>query len=160
MARVYLKNLPRLKRKLIRLKEETMPAVRPAMEQAASLITSTMRSLVPVEDGDLRASIGWTWGEAPKGSISFSHAIAGNKITIFAGNADAFYARFVEFGTAPHNVAKGGGTKKFAKSGAQGVEHPGAIARPFFFPAYRMHKKEVKAMIARQIRIAVKKAIQ
>lgn len=160
MAKVYLKNLPRLKRKLIALKNETMPAVRPAMEQAANLITASMRALAPVEDGDLKASIGWSWGEAPKGSISFSHTIAGNKITIYAGNETAFYARFVEFGTAPHNIAKGGGTKGFAKSGRQAVEHPGGRARPFFFPAYRMHKKEVKAMIARQIRIAVQKAIR
>lgn len=160
MAKAYLKGLPSLKRKLIRLKEDTMPAVRPAMEQAAELITSTMRSLVPVEDGDLRSSIGWTWGDAPKGSISVSHSIGSNKITIYAGSDEAFYARWVEFGTAPHNIAKGGGTKSFAKSGSEGVKHPGARARPFFFPAYRAHKKDVKKMIAQQVRIAVQKAVK
>lgn len=160
MARVYLKGLPSLKRKLIRLKEETAPSIRPAMEQAATLITDTMRTLAPVEDGDLKASIGWTWGDAPKGSLSFSHTIGGNKITIYAGNAEAFYARWVEFGTAPHNIARGGGTKGFAKSGAAGVKHPGGTARPFFYPAYRMHKKQVKKMIADQIKIAMRKAVQ
>lgn len=160
MAKAYLKGLPSLKRKLIRLKDETMPSIRPAMEQAAELITSTMRSYAPVEDGDLRASIGWTWGDAPKGSISVSHSIAGNKITIYAGNETAFYARWVEFGTAPHNIAKGGGTKSFAKSGSEGVKHPGARARPFFYPAYRVHKKQAKAMIAQQIKLAVQKAVK
>lgn len=160
MAKAYLKNLPRLKRKLIRLKNETMPAVRPAMEKAAEIITATMRQYVPVEDGDLRASIGWTWGDAPRGSVSFSHSVAGNRITIFAGNEDAFYAKWVEFGTAPHNIAKGSGAKSFVKSGRAGVAHPGATARPFFYPAYRANKKAVKAMITQQIRLAVQRAVR
>lgn len=160
MAKVYLKGLPSLKRKLIRLKEDTMPTVRPAMEQAAEMIAATMRTLVPVEDGDLRKAIGWTWGDAPKGSISFSHTVAGNKITIFAGNDDAFYARFVEFGTAPHAIMSGGKTRFAKKGGSRVVQHPGGRARPFFYPAYRMHKKQVKTMIAQQIRIAVQKAVR
>ena len=160
MARAYLKNLPRLKAKMIRLKQQTAPAIRPAMEAAAGAICGTMRSVVPVDQGDLRSSIGWTWGDAPKGSFGVSHSIGGNKITIFAGNETAFYARWVEFGTAPHNVAPGGGTKGFKKSGSKGVEHPGAAARPFFYPSYRMHKKDVKRQITQALRIAVRDAVK
>lgn len=155
MARVYLKGLPQLKAKLIRLKQETMPAVRPAMEAAATEITDMMKRLVPVGHGDLQRSIGWSWGEAPGGSISVSHEIAGNRITIFAGNEVAFYARWVEFGTAPHSVAKGA-RRKAGKLQDAGPHHPGATAQPFFYPAYRALRKHAKLTIAKAIRQAVK----
>lgn len=156
MARVYLKGLPQLKAKLVKLRQETIDKVRAAMEAAASEITGMMRRLVPVEHGDLRDSIGWTWGDAPKGSVSMSHTVGGNTITIFAGNEKAFYARWVEFGTAPHNVAKGGGNKSF--SGTP-IPHPGAKARPFFFPSYRASKKQIKAMIRKAITAAVREVV-
>jgi HK97 gp10 family phage protein len=150
VARVYLKGLPRLKAKLVRLKEQTMPEIRGAMEHGAEKIAEMMRSLVPVDDGDLRASIGWTWGEAPKGSFSVSSNVGSNKITIFAGNEKAFYARWVEFGTAPH--AQGGQHA--------GTEHPGNRAQPFFFPSYRANKRGVKALLRKAIREAVRKAVR
>lgn len=148
MARVYLKGLPQLKAKLVALKQDTMPAVRPAMEQAAQQITDTMKRLAPVDGGALRDSIGWTWGDAPRGSVKVSHSIAGNRITIFAGDEKAFYARFVEFGTAPH--VNGG---RFA-----GTDNPGNRQQPFFYPAYRANRNQVKLMIRRAIRDAVREA--
>lgn len=147
MARVRVKGIPSLRRKLIALKEKTLPDIRPAMEQAANRITDMMRRVVPVGQGDLLASIGWTWGEAPRGSVSVSARAGQNKITIFAGNEKAFYARWVEFGTAPHE--QGG---KFA-----GTDHPGTAAQPFFFPSFRANRREVKRMITRAIRDAMRK---
>jgi HK97 gp10 family phage protein len=150
VARAYLKGLPELKRKLIRLKEETAPAVRPAMEAAAAEIVRSMKSLVPTDSGDLQNSIGWTWGDAPRGSFSVSAKIGSNKITIFAGDDKAFYARWVEFGTAPH--INGGRVP--------GSQNPGTSAQPFFFPAYRANRKQVKTMIGKAIRDAVRKAVR
>lgn len=147
MARVYLKGLPQLKAKLIKLKQETMHSVRPSMEAAAQEIVDMMKRLVPVQHGDLQDSIGWTWGEAPKRSISMTHGIAGNKITIFAGNEVAYYARWVEFGTAPH-INEG----RF-----QGTENPGTRPRPFFYPAYRALRKKSKLTIQKAIREGVRK---
>jgi HK97 gp10 family phage protein len=146
MARVYLKGLPQLKAKLIMMKQETMHSVRPAMEMAAQEIVDMMKRLVPIQHGDLQDSIGWTWGNAPKRSISFSKNIAGNKITIFAGNEVAFYARWIEFGTAPH-INEG----RF-----QGTEHPGTPPRPFFYPAFRALRKKAKLTMAKAIRQAVR----
>lgn len=157
MARVYLKGLPQLKAKLIKLKNETIGKVRTAMEQAATEIVATMKNLAPVEDGDLRNSIGWTWGDAPNGSISMSHTVQGNTITIYAGDEKAFYARWVEFGTKAHNVAKGGGNKSFK---GQGRQHPGAQAKPFFYVSYRAHKKAAKLQIRKAISVAVREAIK
>lgn len=147
MARVYLKGLPQLKAKLIRLKQETAKQVRPAMERAAQDLVEMMKRQVAVDKGDLRDSIGWTWGEAPKGSVAISGASLGSmKITIFAGDEKAFYARWVEFGTAPH--AQGGSHP--------GTKHPGNPAQPFFFTSYRASRKAMKATIRKAIRKAVR----
>lgn len=141
MARVYLKGLPQLKAKLIKLKERTATAVRPAMERAADEVVAMMKRLVPVDSGDLRDSIGWTFGAAPEGALAVATARSGNlKLTIFAGDAKAFYARWVEFGTAP------------------GDGHAGTNPQPFFFPSWRAMRKSVKRQIAKAIRDAVRTA--
>jgi HK97 gp10 family phage protein len=51
---------------------------------------------------------------------------------LFAGNDRAYYGRFVEFGTV-----------KMAK-------------RPFFFPAYRAHRKSAKRSIQAAVRAAAR----
>lgn len=150
MARVYLKGLPQLKAKLKRLKEDTADDIRPVMAAAADMIVTDMRSYAPVDQGDLRESIGWTWGDAPRGSFSTSAQIGSNRITIFAGNEKAFYARWVEFGTGPRENAG-----LFA-----GTTHPGTAPQPFFFPAYRANRKKVKKMMRDAIRAAVRKAVK
>lgn len=148
MARVYLKGLPQLKAKLRRLQTDTAPEVRPVLGQGAQKIVDLMKRLVPVRNGELRDSIDWTFGDAPKGSLRIASARAGAiTVTIFAG---AFYARFIEFGTAPHTV---GGM--FA-----GAEHPGTTAQPFFFVSFRALRKEVKRMLTKAVRDAVKKAVR
>jgi HK97 gp10 family phage protein len=62
-------------------------------------------------------------------------------ITIYAGtrdkslgSADAFYARFQEFGTVK------------------------MTANPFFYPAWRANRKRVKGAITRAVKRAVRKA--
>lgn len=151
MARVYLKGLPELKRKLIRLKEQTQNEIAPAMAQAAERCVDMMKRLVPVDDGKLRESIGWTFGDAPNGAIKVATYKQGIlTLTIYAGDEEAFYARFVEFGTRAHT--QGG---EFA-----GTEHPGTPAQPFFFVSYRASKKEMKRIIRKAISDAVKKAIR
>src|SRR5690606_25076602 len=101
------------------------------------------KSLVPVDSGALRDSIGWTWGDAPKGSITLGRVKATKEgdevITIYAGtrnknlgDKDAFYVRFVEFGTqnmAPH---------------------------PFFYPSYRALRRRVKSRVTREMKKAIR----
>lgn len=135
-------------------------AVRPAMERSAEEICTIARGLCPVDDGVLKASIGWTWGAAPQGSISLGAVSDGSalSITVYAGNDAAFYARWVEFGTAAHALGKGsdlhgtGGRRRRQ----HGTMHPGAAAQPFFFPAYRLGKKRAMNRIKRAIGKAVK----
>lgn len=151
MARVYLKGLPQLKAKLIRLKERTAEAVKPAMAQAAQEIVDMMKRQVPVDKGDLRDSIGWTFGDKPKYAQAITKQSAGGfTITIFAGNTKVRYAHLVEFGTAPH--PQGG---QF-----EGTEHPGTKAQPFFWPTWRAKKRDVQKILRAAIKKAVRDAVR
>lgn len=148
MANVTIKGVKSLARKLRDMPGPVREASRKALADGAEQITEMMRSLVPVDSGDLKNSIGWTWGKAPKGAFAIATAkdISGNILTIFAGNAKAFYARWVEFGTRPHQQ---GGIRK-------GTHHPGTTAQPYFFPSYRANKRNVKNSVNRAIRKAIK----
>lgn len=129
-----------------RIPQNALINVRAAMEEAATDIVEEMWSRAPQgATGALGASIGWRWGDAPKGSFSIG-TVGGKeysslKITIYAGtrdkslgDQDAFYARFQEFGT---------------------VKMP---ANPFFFPVWRARSKRVKARISRAIRKAIRES--
>jgi HK97 gp10 family phage protein len=116
--------------------ERVAMEVRNAMEEIAEEIVAQMYQVAPHVTGDLAGSIGWTWGDAPKGSLTLG-AVAGNeyatlRITIYAGGGKAFYARFQEFGT---------------------VNMP---ANPFFFPVWRAKRKSVRNRITRAMNKAIK----
>lgn len=148
-----IQGLDRLNRKLKSFPDAAREEIAKAMEQSANEVVALAKSLAPVDDGDLQMSISWTWGDAPKGSmvlgkVKSKGAGAGNlQITVFAGGGDAFYARFVEFGTAPH--LNGG---RFA-----GSQHPGTGAKPFFYPAYRAVRKRVKGRVTRAVNKSAKR---
>ncbi|MBX4941172.1 MULTISPECIES: HK97-gp10 family putative phage morphogenesis protein [Rhizobium] len=75
-----------------------------------------------------------------------------------AGIFAEYIWRFLEFGTAPHSTAKGGGTvlgKKLAAASGAGM-HPGTAAQPHIFPTYRA----MKPAIRKRIRAAVNKAVR
>ncbi|MBY3255578.1 HK97 gp10 family phage protein [Rhizobium laguerreae] len=144
-----VKGLKELQRKLSRLPAVAKARIRAAMEEGADEIVSMMRSLVPTDSGDLRDSIARTYGRAPKGAMSLGkvQSVGGDlTITIYAGNATAFYSRWVEFGTAAHTA---GG--KFA-----GATIPAIAASPFFFVSFRANRKKVKSRITRAINKAAK----
>ncbi|WPM82805.1 HK97 gp10 family phage protein [Brucella pseudintermedia] len=141
--------LKSLNRKLKALPALAEAAIKLAMEQGAEEIVAMMKRLVPVDNGDLRDSIGWTWGEAPSYSqrIGAVKSKTGNlKITIYAGNSKVRYAHLVEFGSAPH--INGG---MFA-----GTQNPGAKAQPFFFVSFRALRRRTKSRITRAINKSAK----
>lgn len=132
----------RLKRKLEAAQQRVEVAVKAELEKYAAQIVAEMKMLVPVKSGALRDSIGWTWGDAPKGSLTLGTVkgrAEGIYITIYAGTrdkslgeGDAFYARFQEFGTK---------------------NQP---ANPFFFPVWRANRRRVRSGINRAIKKAAK----
>ncbi len=131
-----------LQKKLARMPEAIKEEMRKAMAQGADEVVALAKSLVPVDQGDLRDSIGWTWGDPPKGSIILGNIKrsakaqarkdAGLLITIYAGNDQAYYARWVEFGTVH------------------------MTARPYFYPSYRAVRKRVKSRVTRATNKAIK----
>lgn len=143
--------LAKLQRKFDRLPQVARSTIRLAMEGVANDIVAMARSLCPEDSGALRDSIGWTWGAPPRGSITLGKVARSSlgkdlTITVYAGNDEAFWARWVEFGTAPH---ENGGL--FA-----GTKHPGTTAQPFFFPAYRANRKPASRRIRKATRDAAK----
>ena len=129
-------NLAKLQRKLDRLPRVAKATIRAAMEEAANQIVAMMKALVPVEKGDLRDSIGWTWGKVPKGNgiIATVKSSLGDDLTItfFAGDDVAYYARWQEFGTQ---------------------DMP---ASPYFYVSWRANRKSAKALIRKASRQAAK----
>lgn len=160
--------LDRLNKKLKKLPEQAEKRIKEAMEQGANEIVAMMKSLAPEVSGDLRDSIGWTWGERPK----YSQALATVKssdgklaLTIYAGNSKVRYAHLVEFGTAAHDIygkRQGflGRRKAMGKDGRFGthVKHPGATAKPFFFVSWRALRRRTKSRITRAITKSAKEA--
>ncbi len=141
--------LSKLNRKLAKLPAAAEKRIKEAMAQGADEIVALMKSLVAVDSGDLRDSIGWTWGDAPK----YSQKIATVKsadgklvITIFAGNSKVRYAHLVEFATKAHQNAG-----RFP-----GTQHPGTKAQPFFFVSYRALRRRTKSRITRAINKSAK----
>ena len=145
-----LLNLARLDRKLKRLPVVASQKIRMAMENVADDIVAMMKSLVAVEDGDLRDSIGWTWGKAPKGSMAVATvkaSLGGDlTITIYAGSSEAYYARWVEFGTARHSI----------KGRFEGTVHPGTAAQPYFYVSFRANRKSGLRAIRKATRDAAR----
>lgn len=169
---VKLTGLEKLNRKLQRLPPRAEREIRLAMEQGAEEVVSLAKSLAPLgpssgvkssnNPGALRDSIGWIWGsKAPRGSVSLGSVSSGSGrrpgdlvITIFAGNDEAFYARWVEFGTKPHtiNVKNASALSRGGVNFGTSVSHPGAsTSNAFFFPAYRALRKRIKNRISRAI---------
>ncbi len=142
----------RMLNRLAAIQGRPRAAMRAALEQGAQQVVASAKNLAPTRSGALKASIGATFG-AYKAANANVRGVAGGgqgdpdlSVTIHAGDATAFYAAFVEFGTAAH---VNGGLFK-------GSDHPGSVAQPFFYPAWRANKKSVKARIAR----AMKKSIR
>lgn len=126
-----------LQKKLAAMPQAAKDEIAVAMAKAADEIVGMAQRLVPVATGKLRDSIGWTWGEAPKGAMRLA-TVAGKgpsdlRLTVYAGSSDAFYARWVEFGT---------------------VKTP---AQPFFYVSYRAQRKGAKRIIRAAARKAAKK---
>jgi HK97 gp10 family phage protein len=159
--------LDRLKRQLASLPNSVRAAVDDALAQNAKEMADGIERAAPVMDGDLRRSVGWCQGEPPPTSATGAFRIrrkdmsarqgvladAGLLYSVYAGDDAAFYARFVEFGTAP-------GTKGQRASGKRPRKvmrtHPGTRAQPFFFPVIRARKKLAKGRVARAARKAMK----
>ena len=144
------------------------------MEEGAQEIVDAMKMAAPIETGDLRDSIGWTWGEVPAGSFMIDEIRSGKnkgdqyatlRIKNYAGNKDAFYARFIEFGTAPHSLERNASVARASSGSAinqrrqqSSKQHPGTPAQPFFFLTWTRERAKFQRRIRDRIRKRIKEA--
>lgn len=133
-----VKGLAEYKRRWGAIPATVRKNMRYELEEIAEQIVAQMYSLAPQLTGDLAGSIGWTWGDAPEGSLVIGQ-VGNNKygamrITIYAGGGDQFYALFQEFGTK--NMP----------------------ANPFFYPVWRVNRRRVRSRVTRAIKKAVRQA--
>lgn len=147
-----IQNRDRLLKKLAAIQGAPRTAIKAALDKSAAEIVAMQKSLVPRKTGALANSIGYSFGgfTADNANVRGVSGGAGGDpdltVIIHAGDAKAFYAAWVEFGTAPH--PSGG---KF-----EGTENPGTPAQPYFYPAYRALKKRAKSRISRATKQAIK----
>lgn len=145
-----VQNLDRLKAKLTRLRKTTEPDAERGLLKAGEIINAEQKRLAPVQSGDLR--------DANK--VALTRGAKTGNVAVKVVNTD-HKAGWVEFGTAAHTIEpKNAEALQIGDGFAEKVEHPGATARPFFFPGYRARKKQARAAIGKAARDGVKKAVQ
>jgi HK97 gp10 family phage protein len=130
-------DIARIRKKLKAIAPAIERTVAASLEKSAQEIVTLAKHLCPVDDGTLRNSIGWTWGDAPEGSVVLASTgdKAALRITVYAGSDQAFYARWVEFGTKT------------------------SLPHGFMLPAYRTLRKRIKSRTNRAISKAIKGAM-
>jgi len=133
-------------RRLKRIPKTVRDEVMKANGKSAHLLAAQMQAWAPMKSGKLRKSITVT---PPGGTLPPLGALGRGKVGfmqwgVSAGDADAWYAHFAEFGTKPH----------MTKGKYRGM-HPGTPPQPLFYPAYRLLKRRINARATR----AMKKAI-
>lgn len=133
-----IRNRQAVRAKLLALPEAIKESIRAPLEDGANSIVSLQKSLVPVNTGALKDSIGWAYGDVQSGlggskAAPDANGINDLKISIYAADKQTFYGRFIEFGTVKMR------------------------ARPFFYPAYRALRKTISPKVARAVNAAIKK---
>lgn len=129
----------KLQRQLEAIPAEIVEQLEPVLVQGANEVASTMRLLVPKDDGDLEASIAVT---AP-GQTTPAYAIGGGRATaaqnqalVTVGNEDVRTGHMQEFGTVHHS------------------------AQPFMRPAMRLAKPKAVRRISRAIGKAIRAVVR
>ena len=117
--------------------EAVVEAVRPALVKGAEEAAANMRALVPVDEGDLQASITVT----EPGMTTPAYAEGGgrrtagsNQALVTVGNEDVRHGHLQEFGTVKQE------------------------AQPFMLPGFRLAKPKAQRRIQRAIGKAIRDA--
>lgn len=126
-----------LEARLKAIPQEVVREVQPALITGAEEVAATMRALVPVKEGDLKASITVTApGETtpPYAEGGGRRTAASNQALVTAGNEDVRHGHLQEFGTVAHE------------------------AQPFMRPGFRLAKPKALRRIQRAIGKAIRNA--
>lgn len=139
MAKHRFQGRERLERILKGMPAAARAELKKSLAVSAKQLVRAQKALVPVDTGALRGSIDWTDDPAlvPKyaafsGGGKRERGPADVAVVVFAGGPRVRYAHLVEFGTVK------------------------AESQPFFYPAYRLRKKQIAARARRAARAAAK----
>lgn len=158
MAEIQVKGLAELHKVLQNLPEQLEKKVlRNALRAGANEFKKAAQAQVPIKSGALRKSIR-VKTSARKGRWRL-------KATVTAGNAEAFYAHMVEFGTASYYTGSGrtvggpyeikpvkGKALAFLGLARDAVIHPGIHPQPFMRPAFDSGSEAAIAAFAESVR--------
>jgi HK97 gp10 family phage protein len=114
-------------------------AVRGAIEAGCAVIADRARELCPTAPPNSRnaqrygAVMGSLKASIKVLPVTFKQGWANGQVS--AGSKVAYYARWVEFGTAAHLIKAGQGKLPFDGTYRATVHHPGAAKHPFMRPA-------------------------
>lgn len=135
---VKLKGVGDLKKKFAQLAIKAQTKIgRRGLAEAAKVYRKEIRSRAPRETGKLRRSIRYRIRRKRRGHFVGRVGVTG----------EAFYARFIEYGSSPHripsetvgrgrNKEKNTAKVKIGEGIYSAVDHPGTNARPFIRPAF------------------------
>ncbi|WP_035026601.1 HK97-gp10 family putative phage morphogenesis protein [Gemmobacter nectariphilus] len=133
--------LSSFQRRMRAVPQAAREAIKPVLMKQAEAMADTMRSLAPDDPAtdapDLKSSIAVTGpGEAtpPYSQPGGAMVVPENAVAITAGNTDVRYPHLQEHGTSKH------------------------AAQPFFWPAFRLHRKKALGAIKRGIGKAIREA--
>lgn len=160
-----IEGLDRVTRRIALIPKRALEALAEQLETNAIALVAEMKRLAPKESGKLAGSIGWTWGDAPKGSMTLGTVMSGRRkgrgfrvmrITIYAGGTEA----------TKRSQARSSGTRIRDKNRSGSFDTDVAIlqefgtskmaANPFFYPTYRAKKSAMKSAATRAFKKAVK----
>lgn len=165
-----------IRERLKALPEKVMARVSAALAESGDDVVRLAKQMVPVDQGVLRDSITWAWGDASlgrkDGKASTGYGLAGvikrgsNELTTtISVGSDAAYLkahkrplnlpRWIEYGTQAQKKgekivnlnAKG----KIARVRKSRGDHAGLPPRPYLFPAYRALKSRINARIKKVV---------
>lgn len=132
-----------LTRRLERLTPGVAAAAAEAKLIAAREAANRIAAAAPVRTGTYKDSIiGAKQADMP-GKTSIGQQ---SKDPDATGVYAEFVWKFLEFGTAPHNIGNG--------------MHPGSRAQPHVFPTWKAYRKTAKALINKAINKAVKDSLK
>lgn len=155
----------RLKAKIAAMPVKTRETIRKTLGTSARDMVDVAKKFVPRKSGALANSIGYTFGGYTAANANVRGVSSGGAdhdlaVTIHAGDEVAWYASLVEFGSAAHVIKPKDEGGKLNINGrlVDQAQHPGASAHPYFYPAYRLTKKQVKSRVRAAVSRAAKEA--
>lgn len=181
-----VKGRERLKRQIRAIPETVKEASRNSLIENAKGMSGRIRLAAPMgrfgtsrKPGTLKRSVGWTQGDPPKTKATGAFRPrpanagalrdAGLRVTIFAGNDEAFYPRWVEFGTKAglrdyqrksNRAVNNRYNRRMGLVGKKKIigkrHHPGTKAQPFFYPVVRLYRKSARSRMVRAQNKAIK----